>query len=75
LIRLIGKDKLLIEKFEFELLEAGETLQERRTDLHEAFEMMYHSYITSPKALLYEVRKMSSAITRHLKITKDKYGK
>lgn len=74
LIRLIGKDKLLIEKFEFELLEAGETLQERRTDLHEAFEMMYHSYITSPKALLYEVRKMSSAITRHLKITKDKYG-
>ena len=68
LIRLIGKDKLLIEKFEFELLEA------RRTDLHEAFDMMYHSYITSPKALLYEIRKMSSAITRHLKITKDKYG-
>jgi hypothetical protein len=57
LIRLIGKDKLLIEKFEFELLEAGETLQERRTDLHEAFEMMYHSYITSPKHCFMKLEK------------------
>lgn len=74
LIRLIGKDKLLIEKLEFELIEAGETIQERRKDIHDAIQFLYQGYTISAKTLLYDIRTMNSAITRHLKITKDKYG-
>ena len=72
LFRLIAKDYALVKKLEFELLEDGETKDERRQELYEMIEAefaRYHYY--SPGYLLLLLRSISGAIGRHLKTTKD----
>ncbi len=75
LFRLIAKDYALVKKLEFELLEDGETKDERRQDLYDRIEAEFARYrYYSPGYLLLLLRSISGEIGRHLKTTKDKYG-
>ena len=74
--RLIAKDDLLVEQLEFRLLENSSTTQDRReavkytiTDLFDQFKDG-----VSTKQMLWMIRKLSSIISRHVRVTGDKYG-
>lgn len=79
LYRLIAKDKPLVDRLTFELIEteAGVTKEERRTELEESL-MIYLNKVAaqyySPGYLLLDIRHLSGEINRHVKTTKDKYG-
>jgi hypothetical protein len=78
LLRLVAKDELLVKKLEFELLEKGETTDERQGDVQRTIEKILirsqnDAYMT-PGYLLMELRGCSALITEHVKITKDKFG-
>lgn len=78
LFRLIAKDDKLAEKLAFELLEDGHTTESRRAELKQLISdnlhfFKKHSYFT-PGYLLMELRENSAHITRHVQVTKDKYG-
>lgn len=77
LFRLLPKEPALVAKLTFELLEGGESQDERRQELLELLESelkvgTQHFY--SPGYLLLGMRSLSGEITRHVKTTKDKYG-
>lgn len=74
LLRLVAKDDLLVKKFQFELLEAGDTIQERRDGILNAIEQLYRIEGYSAGYLMMDMRAVSGAITEHFKVTKDKYG-
>jgi len=77
LFRLLAKEPALVEKLAFELLEGGETTEERRADLERETEqhlINYQNYFYTPGYLQMELRSISGEITRHVKTTKDKYG-
>ena len=77
LFRLLPKDAALVAQLEFQLLEGGETKEERRNELNEEIDKRlerYQSYYYSPGYLLLELRDISGMINRHVKMTKDKYG-
>lgn len=75
LLRLIAKDELLVKKLTFQLLEAGDTLDERDTELRRLISGILRpvSYNT-PGYLLLDMRTCNARITEHVKITKDKLG-
>ncbi len=75
LFRLIAKDAALIKRMEFELLEDGETIDERREEIYKAIDKGFATYrFYSPGYLLLVLRSISGDINRHVKTTKDKYG-
>jgi len=77
LFRLLAKEPALVEKLAFELMEGGETTEERRADIQRDIEKhlkLYQQYFYTPGYLLMELRSISGEITRHVKTTKDKYG-
>ncbi|MBR9920364.1 MAG: hypothetical protein GYB31_05935 [Bacteroidetes bacterium] len=77
LFRLIAKDDKLAEKLHFELMEMSETIEERRSilsgkideDLSEATGFRYSAGRVSRC-----MRSLSGQISRHIYVTKDKYG-
>ena len=77
LMRLIRKDGLLAEQLEFQLMEFGETTEERRNLLSNRIEeevnQVEGGYLNQG-ILLSRLRDYSGQINRHLKITKDKIG-
>ncbi len=79
LFRLIAKDKALVAKLHFELIEAeqGVTKEDRRAAVEEelinALEG-YKNHYYSPGYLLLNIRDLSGRINRHVKATSDKYG-
>ena len=74
LLRLIGKDDLLIEQLEFKLLEVGFSTESRRLEVQQKLDKIYTFKLSNPSDLLYYLRENNASITRHLKVTKDKYG-
>jgi hypothetical protein len=76
LYRLIAKDELLVEKLTYELINSQEeSVEDRRHKLQQRMAQELDDYrFYSPGYLLLTLRSMSAQITRHLKVTKDKYG-
>jgi hypothetical protein len=77
LLRLLAKEPALVAKLEFELLEAGDTTEDRRADLQQQIAKTLENanrYFYSPGYLLLDLRALSGEITRHVTTTKDKYG-
>lgn len=78
LLRLLPKDATLVEQLIFQLLENGETQEERRSALQEKIIEQLHDLsqrrFYSPAYLLFTLRAISGKITRHVRTTKDKYG-
>ncbi len=77
LFRLIPKDPILVEQLNFRLLEDDETVESKRRKLHNRItELLDDAQETfySPGYLLLDLRSISGLITRHVKVTRDKYG-
>jgi hypothetical protein len=75
LFRLIALKPDLAAQLEFQLLENGETTEERRNDVQHHIQLTTGKYrYESPRYILWLMQSMSSEITRHVKTTKDKYG-
>lgn len=77
IFRLLPKDGKLVDRFIFQLLEGGETTDERREELHDyiikVMNRYPHSYY-SPGYLNLELRDISGRITYHKDVTGDKLG-
>jgi hypothetical protein len=77
LLRLIPKDEMLVAQLEFQLLEDKATTEYRRDNLRNIVEQSLQrsaNQYYSPGYLLLDLRSISGAINRHVKITRDKYG-
>jgi hypothetical protein len=77
LFRLIAKEPLLVDQLTYRLLENSETQEERRDALRETIQEKIRERsqnFRSPNFLVRDIRRLSGAITRHLKTTKDTYG-
>ena len=74
LFRLLKKDPDLCQRLQFELVEQGDTLQERRDAVAAAIkkQVKYEPY--SPGYLMMDLRALNGEITRHVKYTRDKEG-
>ncbi|HEX8529834.1 MAG TPA: hypothetical protein VF646_07415, partial [Cytophagales bacterium] len=69
-----AKDAKLCQKLEYELLEEGTSLQERRTDIRAAIDQLAVGQHYSPGWLMMDMRGVNGMITAHVKTTKDKMG-
>lgn len=77
LLRLVAKDDKLVEQLEFKLLEGSATTEERRDRISELIQSNLQEYQGKrfyPGGLTRALRKTSGQITRHVQVTKDKYG-
>lgn len=74
LFRLIRKDKALCERLQFELVEQGDTLQQRRDEVADKIKKVVTFDPYSPGYLMMDMRSLSGEITRHVTYTKDKDG-
>jgi hypothetical protein len=75
LLRLIAKDGLLTEKLEHQLLgDENDTLDRRRELKEQITEMATYEHYDTPGWLMMAMREKSGQITRHEKVTKDKFG-
>ena len=78
LLRLVAKDKKLVNRLIFELLEGGETRNDRaetlRTEMaSDLIKQKKYDYYT-PGYLLMTIRFWNARITEHTQTTKDKVG-
>ncbi len=77
LLRLVAKDEKLVERLVFELLEGGETTDERAREIRDLIEKSLPQpgarHLT-PGWLLMDLRSLNARITDHVKTTKDKPG-
>ncbi len=79
LLRLVAKDSLLVEKLQHQLLESAADVEERREALASHIHAHFSSdnmgfWSHSPGLMMMDLRSFSGAVTRHVKITGDKYG-
>ena len=74
LLRLVAKDAILTEKLQFELVERGQTLDERRALIRDFIDRTAKLHPDSAGWLMMDMRTVSGYIARHVKVTKDKYG-
>lgn len=74
LMKLIGKNELLIEQLQFQLLEDESDLKERRQTIKDLIERVAKMYHDTPGWMMMDMRDLNGRITRHVKVTKDKYG-
>ncbi len=74
LVRLVAKDKLLIDQLQFNLVEEGLSIETRRQAVQNELDAIYKQKINYSKTLLAEIRIANAAISWHIKVTKDKYG-
>jgi len=72
--KLVTKDDLLVERLEFELIEHSQTVDERRLIIREFIDRTVRLKQDSAGWIMMDMRTISGYITRHLKVTKDKYG-
>lgn len=76
LLRLLKKDLILAKRLDFELV-SGDTPQMRRTIMEQSITKQIHNkekLKPTPKNILRLLRSISSEITIHRKVTKDKVG-
>ncbi len=74
LLRLVNKDKVLVDRLHFELIEDAATLPERRAAIKNEIGRVAAMSQHSAGWIMMDMRSLSGDITRHVKITKDKYG-
>ncbi|WP_234736793.1 hypothetical protein [Tellurirhabdus bombi] len=75
LLRLVAKDRDLVERFHFVLIEEESTTEERRLGVRERIAKTALGHYQHPDQwMLRAIRALNSEITHHVKITKDKYG-
>jgi hypothetical protein len=74
LLKLITKDEVLTQQLQFQLVEAGDTMESRRDEIRKTIEKLYRIDHYSSGYLMMDMRYISGDITRHVKVTKDKYG-
>lgn len=74
LLKLIGKDPILTEKLEYELVENKTTLDYRRQLIRDLTNRTAALSQDSAGWLMMDMRTVSGYITRHVKVTKDAYG-
>ena len=74
LLRLIGKDPILTEKLEYELVENKSTLDHRRQLIRDLIDRTTKLTQDSAGWMMMDMRTISGYITRHVKVTKDAYG-
>lgn len=74
LLRLIRKDKVLIEQLYFQLIEGGETMLERRRLIADTLEDLMDTPSLPLHRLSLNIREANRRIQHHIKITKDAYG-
>lgn len=74
LLRLVAKDANLVQRFEFELIEHGDTVQIRRDDIKQRILKVAARTHDTPGWMMMDMRSFSGEISQHVKITKDKYG-
>lgn len=74
LLRLIGKDAILVERLNFELIEHRDTVNARREIIKKSIERAAELSDDTPGWLMMDMRSLSGDITRHVKVTKDAYG-
>ena len=74
LLKLVAKDALLVERLEFELIEHGQTVDERRLTIREFIDRTVRLKQDTAGWIMMDMRTISGYISRHLKVTKDKYG-
>jgi phage regulator Rha-like protein len=74
LLKLIAKDEVLTQQLQFQLVEVGDTMESRRDDIRKTIDKLYNIDHYSSGYLMMDMRYISGDITRHVKVTKDKYG-
>lgn len=74
LLRLVAKDVILVQQLQFTLVEEGITVEFRRDEVKTAIDKLYRLDAMSSGYLMMDMRYLNSEITRHVKVTKDKYG-
>lgn len=74
LLRLIAKDTVLTERLQFELVEHSATLDDRRDIIRQFISRTAKLHQDSAGWVMMDMRTVSGYISRHLKVTKDKYG-
>lgn len=79
LLRLIAKDHLLVEKLHHQLLEDEADQKYRREALAEQIRNHFAAegfgyWSHTPGLVMMEMRSFSGEISRHVKVTRDKYG-
>lgn len=76
LLRLLKKDLILAQRLDFELV-SGDTAEMRRTAMEKSIVKKIYTkekLSPTPKNILQQLRSISSDITIHRKVTKDKIG-
>lgn len=76
LLQLLKKDPLLVKKLVFELLEDGQTADERSAKIREQIDerIPVGTKGMTPGWLMMALRSANPLITEHVKVTKDKLG-
>lgn len=74
LIRLIGKNELLIQQLYFQLLEDESDLPHKRAEIKNQILKVSKMYHDTAGWMMMDMRELNGRITNHIKITKDKYG-
>jgi len=74
LFRLLKKDPDLCNRLQFELVEQGDTLRQRREAVEKEINKLAKYEPYSPGYLMMDMRSLNGLITRHVKYTKDKEG-
>lgn len=74
LLRLIAKNDILVEQLQFQLVEECLTTESRRQEVQVELDKIYQKKNLSSGQLYLDIRSASALITRHVKVTKDKYG-
>lgn len=77
LLRLIAKEPMLMEQLSFQHLDAAapEVVDDRAAEVREYMDAALDTrYAISPGELMMQLRYVSGAITKHVRVTKDKLG-
>ena len=74
LLTLVARDQKLVDQLQYELLEAGASLEDRKDQILRAIYRLAHDHHYSPGWLMMDMRSVNAMITYHVKITKDKRG-
>ncbi len=74
LLRLVGKNSILIEQLEFRLLEESLSTEWRRDLIKKQYEEVLSQKMVYSKELFQCFKTQIAAVTRHVKVCGDKYG-
>lgn len=74
LLRLIGKNELLTQQLQYQLLENESFLDDRRDEIKKSIQRVSKMHHDTHSWLMTDMRDLNSRIATHVKVTKDKYG-